>query len=221
MNRPVLPVLALLATLSLLIANPADAAPPPPNYVEAKLGGYFPMAGDVDSFDSGFNGEVTFGRYLAPGFAVEGGLGYFETKGRSPDSSGGSEVQGHAPHIQHPRGRPLRAVRGVRDGGPRGLLREGRGFRPGLRRIVGHVGQLRGPGAPPGSRRPVPRDETTCSLAWKGNIFGSTTTTFGVDTRLDGAIRDGEHRVPVLTEIRRPRQPRRETTRDEKMLFPC
>jgi hypothetical protein len=84
MNRPVLPVLALLATLFLPIAYPAHAAPPPPNYVEAKLGGYFPMAGDADSFDSGFNGEVTFGRYLAPGFAVEGGLGYFETKGHTP-----------------------------------------------------------------------------------------------------------------------------------------
>jgi opacity protein-like surface antigen len=84
MNRPVLPVLAFLATLSLLNVYTVHAAPPPPNYVEAKLGGYFPMAGDVDSFDSGFNGEVTFGRYLAPGFAVEGGLGYFETKGHTP-----------------------------------------------------------------------------------------------------------------------------------------
>jgi opacity protein-like surface antigen len=87
MHRTVLPVLALLATLSLLMAYPLHAAPPPPNYVEAKLGGYFPMSSDVDSFDSGFNGEVTFGRYLAPGFAVEGGLGYFETKGRTPSGS--------------------------------------------------------------------------------------------------------------------------------------
>ena len=84
MHRTVLPVLALLAILSLLVPHPASPAPPPPNYVEAKLGGYFPMASDVDSFDSGFNGEITFGRYLAPGFAVEGGLGYFETKGRAP-----------------------------------------------------------------------------------------------------------------------------------------
>ena len=84
MSRPVLPVLALLAILSLLVPHLVCSAPPPPNYVEAKLGGYFPMASDVDSFDSGFNGEITFGRYLAPGFAVEGGLGYFETKGRPP-----------------------------------------------------------------------------------------------------------------------------------------
>ena len=83
MSRPVLPVLALLATIALLVPNPVHPAPPPPNYVEAKLGGYFPMAGDADSFDSGFNGEVTFGRYLAPGLAVEGSLGYFETKGQT------------------------------------------------------------------------------------------------------------------------------------------
>ncbi len=80
MSRLVLPVLALL----LLVPFTVFAKGPPPNYVEAKLGGYFPSAGAVDSFDSGFNGEVTFGRYLAPGFAVEGGLGYFETKGHTP-----------------------------------------------------------------------------------------------------------------------------------------
>ena len=84
MSRPILAVLALLAAIFLLVPDPAHTAPPPPNYVEAKLGGYFPMAGDADSFDSGFNGEVVFGRYLAPGFAVEGGIGYFETKGHTP-----------------------------------------------------------------------------------------------------------------------------------------
>ena len=83
MHRLVLPVMSLLATITLLVPNPVHPAPPPPNYVEAKLGGYFPMASDVDGFDSGFNGEVVFGRYLAPGFAVEGGLGYFESKGQT------------------------------------------------------------------------------------------------------------------------------------------
>src|SRR5512135_3722338 len=84
MHRTVLPVLALLATITPLFPNPVLPAPPPPNYMEAKLGGYFPMASDVDGFDSGFNGEVAIGRYLAPGFAVEGGLGYFETNGHTP-----------------------------------------------------------------------------------------------------------------------------------------
>ena len=82
MHRTALPVLALLASLALFLPIAATAAGPPPNYVVAKLGGFFPMASDVDNFDSGFNGEVSIGRYLAPGFAVEGGIGYFETKGR-------------------------------------------------------------------------------------------------------------------------------------------
>jgi opacity protein-like surface antigen len=82
MRRPVLPVLVLLAALFHVL--PCIAAGPPPNYVVVKLGGYFPMASDVDGFDSGFNGEVSIGRYLAPGFAVEGGVGYFQTKGQVP-----------------------------------------------------------------------------------------------------------------------------------------
>jgi len=82
MHRTALPVLALLASLAFALPSTAVAAGPPPNYVLVKLGGYFPMASDVDNFDSGFNGEVAVGRYLAPGFAVEGGIGYFETKGR-------------------------------------------------------------------------------------------------------------------------------------------
>jgi opacity protein-like surface antigen len=45
------------------------------------------MASDVDGFDSGFNGELSVGRYLAPGFAVEGGVGYFETKGTIPNTA--------------------------------------------------------------------------------------------------------------------------------------
>jgi opacity protein-like surface antigen len=82
MHRTALPVLTLLASLALFLPIAATAAGPPPNYFVAKLGGFFPMASDVDNFDSGFNGEVSIGRYLAPGFAVEGGIGYFETKGR-------------------------------------------------------------------------------------------------------------------------------------------
>jgi opacity protein-like surface antigen len=87
MHRPVLPVLALLATLALVLPAPATAAGPPPNYVQVKLGGYFPMSSDIDTYDSGFNVEASLGRYLAPGFAVEGGIGLFETEGRRPGSS--------------------------------------------------------------------------------------------------------------------------------------
>jgi opacity protein-like surface antigen len=93
MHRTALPILFLIASLALALPFAATAAGPPPNYVLGKVGGYFPMASDVDTFDSGFNGEVTFGRYLAPGFAVEGGVGYFETKGRVPGTAADREFQ--------------------------------------------------------------------------------------------------------------------------------
>jgi len=93
MHRTALPVLVLVASLAIAYPLPATAAGPPPNYVQLKLGGYFPMASDVDTFDSGFNGEVAVGRYLAPGFAVEGGVGYFETQGRMPGTSVDRELE--------------------------------------------------------------------------------------------------------------------------------
>jgi len=93
MHRNALPILALLASLALVLPFTATAAGPPPNYFLVKLGGYFPMASDVDTFDSGFNGEASVGRYLAPGFAVEGGLGFFETKGRVPGTTVDREFQ--------------------------------------------------------------------------------------------------------------------------------
>ena len=77
--------LAFAAILSVLFSVftfvPAHAKPLSPNYATLKLGGYFPQHSDLDGFDSGFNGEISFGHIVAPGFAVEGGIGYFETKG--------------------------------------------------------------------------------------------------------------------------------------------
>ncbi len=61
----------------------AHAKPLPANSVTLKAGGYFPQHGDLDNFDSGFNGEISFGHLVAPGFGVEGGIGYFETKGEA------------------------------------------------------------------------------------------------------------------------------------------
>jgi len=73
---------ALTAAACLLLhAGPAVAKPLPSNYFQVKAGGYFPDASDLDGFDAGGNFEVALGHYVAPGFAIEGGLGYFETKG--------------------------------------------------------------------------------------------------------------------------------------------
>ena len=76
---------AVAAALAILICmlglSAAIAKPLSPNYATLKVGGYFPQHSDLDEFDSGFNGEISLGHLVAPGFAIEGGIGYFETKG--------------------------------------------------------------------------------------------------------------------------------------------
>ncbi len=79
---------AVLAVLfSVFTLFPAHAKPLSPNYATLKLGGYFPQHSDLDDFDAGINGEISLGRLVAPGFGVEGGIGYFETEGEISDPS--------------------------------------------------------------------------------------------------------------------------------------
>ena len=51
-----------------------------PYYITIKAGSYTPTD-DLDDadFDTGFNGELSFGHYFGPNFALEAGVGYFET----------------------------------------------------------------------------------------------------------------------------------------------
>lgn len=83
----------------------------PPNYVVLKLGGFFPQSSDLDDIDadSGINGEIALGHYVAPGFSIEGAIGYFETEGRFPTALGDAEetfevipvtlsLRGHVPY---------------------------------------------------------------------------------------------------------------------------
>ncbi len=88
MTRRMAVAAVLAVLLSVFVLFPAHAKPLPPNFVTLKLGGYFPQHSDLDEFDSGFNGEISIGHLVAPGFAVEGGLGYFETKGPVPTTLG-------------------------------------------------------------------------------------------------------------------------------------
>jgi len=69
--------------VTALIAVPSTAKGLPSNYMTLKLGGFFPQSSDLDDIDAdtGFHGEIALGHYVAPGFAFEGGLGYFETEG--------------------------------------------------------------------------------------------------------------------------------------------
>ena len=54
-----------------------------PYYGVLKFGGYLPESSDLSNQNAGngFSGQVAFGYYPVPYFAVEAGFGYFETKG--------------------------------------------------------------------------------------------------------------------------------------------
>lgn len=80
---------AVVVLFSVFTLFPAHAKPLSPNYATLKIGGYFPQHSDLDEFDSGINGEISFGHLVTPGFAVEGGVGYFETK----DDSAAAELK--------------------------------------------------------------------------------------------------------------------------------
>jgi hypothetical protein len=49
-----------------------------PWYVAFKGGIYYPN-NDLDDYGTGFYGEIALNRYLSKHFALEAGLGYFET----------------------------------------------------------------------------------------------------------------------------------------------
>lgn len=79
---------ASLLVFGWLLAGISTAAAPPTSYVGIKAGGYFPLSGDLTTFDAGFCGELAFGHYLAPGFAVEAGVGRFSTEGDHKTGAG-------------------------------------------------------------------------------------------------------------------------------------
>jgi len=178
MHRPVLKVLALLASLALILPAPATAAGPPPNYVQVKLGGYFPMSSDIDTFDSGINGEVSLGRYLAPGFAVEGGIGLFETEGHQPGSSVSREFE-VIPLTFSLRGTiPSGPFEAYGMGGIGVYFIEDTSY--GTSDSAADIGLYLGLGG----RYNMPNN---VFFGLEGKYLWLTTGTFGVDTRLDGA----------------------------------
>ena len=74
-------IMVVVAGCLLLSVAPAAAKPLGSNYAQLKLGGFFPQTNDLDNFDAGGDIEVGIGHLVAPGFAIEGNFGYFETKG--------------------------------------------------------------------------------------------------------------------------------------------
>jgi len=73
-------ILAVCVFLIGLGARPATAADFP-NYVAGKMGIYSPQSHDLESYDTGFTGEIALGHYFSRNLAGEVGLGYFGTGG--------------------------------------------------------------------------------------------------------------------------------------------
>ncbi len=74
--------------IAFVLAVPnAALAQDNPNYVNLKLGGFFPTD-DLDDadFDSGFTGEIAYGRYFFPYLALEAGFGYYKTEMSAKDA---------------------------------------------------------------------------------------------------------------------------------------
>jgi len=87
-------LIELMIVVSIIgIAAPASAAEDPSNYVAVKAGIYSPSKDfnintvNIDA-KSGISGEIAIGHYFLPVFAMELGVGYFESKG-SPAAQGG------------------------------------------------------------------------------------------------------------------------------------
>jgi opacity protein-like surface antigen len=94
MRKTIATLLAVLAVpLAAHAAPKAPAAAPAmeaPYYMTAKLGAYVPTADDMDGFNTGLAADVVVGRRMSPNFALEAGLGWFQT---STDSVLGNKVE--------------------------------------------------------------------------------------------------------------------------------
>lgn len=97
--------------IGFVIVPLSDAKGLPSNYVVLKTGGFFPISRDLGDINAGagFNGELAIGHKISPGFSVEGGIGYFETKGNISLPGGGIDekfevipltfsLRGHVPY---------------------------------------------------------------------------------------------------------------------------
>lgn len=81
MKQKLFILLGFICVGMILFSSTLAMGQNPPNYVVVK-GGVFIPGGDLedDDYDTGLNGEVAYGRYFHPNFALEGGLGYHETE---------------------------------------------------------------------------------------------------------------------------------------------
>ena len=93
-----------LAIALLSMTSPALAEDKPANYVALKGGVYSPSTTyDLNNFNggssthlqtqTGFDGEIALGHYIAPALAIELGAGYFESKGSPATPPGETKLK--------------------------------------------------------------------------------------------------------------------------------
>jgi len=87
MKRRIVFLFCAVVTVMLFSGPAAEAQTS--NYAVLKAGAYFPNSGDLNGFNTGFNGEVAFGHYFNKNFAGELGLGYFQSSGNGSASGSG------------------------------------------------------------------------------------------------------------------------------------
>lgn len=80
MKKAFLSISFLIISL-VIVCPPSATAQEPQNYIILKAGVFIP-AYDLEEheFDTGFNGEIVLGRHNNRNFAIEGGVGYYETE---------------------------------------------------------------------------------------------------------------------------------------------
>ncbi len=72
-------ILPVCIVIVVVFALPAFACAEQRSYIVGKLGSYTPESSDLDGFSSDFAGEIAFGHYFNRNFALELGVGHFQT----------------------------------------------------------------------------------------------------------------------------------------------
>lgn len=76
----------LFALVVVVCAMPSYVNAADNNYITLKPGIYSPQSNSLKQFGTGFNGEIAFGHRFNPNFAMEMGIGYFNTEATFRDS---------------------------------------------------------------------------------------------------------------------------------------
>jgi opacity protein-like surface antigen len=108
MKRPI--VFLFCAVLTMLLLSGPVAEAQTSNYAVLKAGAYFPNSGDLNGFNTGFNGEIAYGYYFNKNIAGELALGYFQSSGKGSASGSGYTASANGDIYSVPLTAALKAI---------------------------------------------------------------------------------------------------------------